>query len=71
MNVAELFASKIVGSDIVLNKENGNRVSISFFSALFKEASEIPTHQELCDIDGGKYGYIPFFDQCKKEGILT
>ena len=45
-------------------------VSVKAFSKLFNSASSNPNYEELVTIDGGRLGYITFFDKCKKEGIL-
>lgn len=49
---------------------NGAFVSVETFADLFSSASSNPTYDELIGIDGGNLGYIPFFDQCKTDGML-
>lgn len=51
---------------------NGSQVSVDFFAnTLFKGAPSDPTYDDLVEIDGGRMGYISFFDQCKEQGILN
>lgn len=68
MTIRNIFAINIVGEFIIL--PGGSRVDAEFFADLFSAAPSNPTYDDLVAIDGGDKGYIPFFDQCKAEGIL-
>ena len=47
-------------------------VNVEDFARLFADASENPTYDELVNIDiENGYGYKPFFDKCKEEGLLN
>lgn len=48
---------------------NGNKISVEDFCELFKNAKSV-TYSELVNVENGKMGYIPFFDECKEQGIL-
>lgn len=48
---------------------SGSYVKTEVFAKLFREASSKPTYKELVRLDNDK-GYIPFFDECKEQGIL-
>jgi hypothetical protein len=68
-DVRRIFAPKVVDEYLIL--PDGSLASIDFFAnVLFKDASANPTYNELASIDGGVKGYIPFFDQCRAEGLL-
>ena len=67
--VYNVFKKMINGDEIILGA--GRVVSVSKFTELFSGASDAPTYDELVAIDGGIMGYIPFFDRCKDEGILS
>lgn len=67
--VRDIFKGKIKGDYIELYPFC--TVEIDTFALIFSDAPDSPTYDELVAIDGGDLGYIPFFDQCKAEGILT
>ena len=68
-DVRRIFARYVGGDDLILSATNF--VPIDSFVILFDSASSNSTYQELVDIDGGDKGYIPFFNKCKTDGILT
>jgi hypothetical protein len=70
-SVRIVFQAKIFLPDDTIGLSDGSTVPVDFFASLFAGASDTPTYQELVDIDGGTKGYIPFFDECKVEGILS
>ena len=70
-DIRKIFATKISLSNDVINLPGGATVPVKVFANLFKNASSNPTYEELVDLDGGKKGYLSFFDECKTEGILS
>lgn len=68
-DVEIIFKEKITFGRIILPDKSF--VEVDFFTWLFKDAPSHPTYAELVEIDGGLKGYIPFFDECKKEGVLV
>lgn len=68
-NVQTVFATKIIGD--IINLPNGSFVDVESFVILFADAPSDPTYNDLVEIDGGNLGYIPFFDQCKDDGLLS
>jgi len=62
---------KVRSGKVMLNEEGTCYVRVDRFAALFGSVPETPTYDDFVAIDGGRLGYIPFFDQCKAEGILS
>ena len=60
----------IFGVDDVILLANNTQVEVEVFAELFANVPENPTYQDFVDADGGRLGYIPFFDKCKAAGIL-
>ena len=71
-DVKLIFASKIQGDkdNGVISLPGGATVPIDFFANRFSSV-EIPTYDNFVAFDGGIIGYIPFFNECKQEGILS
>lgn len=67
-DVENVFKNKISVGRIDLG--GGVTVDVDVFALLFANAPANPLYNDLMQIDNGKMGYKPFFDQCKAEGIL-
>lgn len=69
-DVLTVFAPKI--SDGVMQIGDGQYVDVDTFVSLFSDAPSSPTYTDLVAIDRSQdYGYTPFFDECKAEGLLN
>lgn len=64
----ELFGPYIrdAGDAIRLDLGDGSSVDFEFFVSLFETAPENASIGDLIDLDGGRLGYIPFFERCKE-----
>jgi len=70
VQIRETFSKKIIGveEEEIILLPNAVTVELAVFVDLFENVN--PSYAELVQADEGK-GYIPFFEQCKAEGILN